>query len=165
MKNCPKCGSLLKPPDASYCIVCESYLDISRGNSKKKSEKSSRKPLSCFITLFAVALFIAFVIWSDTPIGSTEEYITEVFMTIFLFGIVICFCIAIGSSISEKNEKKTKRTQQGIDLSFLKTEKHLIYVFYYIFFSVIILLSFAAPPTDIGIIFLSSFLTLLVGVL
>ena len=164
MKNCPKCGSLLKPPDASYCIVCESYLDISRGNSKKKSEKSSRKPLSCFITLFAVALFIAFVIWTDTPIGSTDEYIAEVFMTIFLFGIVICFCIAIGSSISEKNEKKTKRTQQGIDLSFLKTEKHLIYVFYYIFFSVIILLSFAAPPTDIGIIFLSSFLTLLVGV-
>ncbi len=164
MKNCPKCGSLLKPPDASYCIVCESYLDISRGNSKKKSEKSSRKPLSCFITLFAVALFIAFVIWSDTPIGSTDEYIAEVFMTIFLFGIVICFCIAIGSSISEKNEKKTKRTQQGIDLSFLKTENHLIYVFYYIFFSVIILLSFAAPPTDIGIIFLSSFLTLLVGV-
>ncbi|MHA1467467.1 MAG: hypothetical protein ACTSP6_05245 [Promethearchaeota archaeon] len=164
MKNCPKCGSLLKPPDASYCIVCESYLDIKRVTSKGKSEKSSGKSVCCFTTLFAVALSIAFVVWSETPIGSTEEYVTEIFMTIFLFGIVLCLCIAISINISEKNEKKKTRTQQGIDLSFLKTEKRLIYVLYYTFFFIIILLSFVAPPTDIGIIFLSSFLTLLVGV-
>ena len=164
MKNCPKCGSLLKPPDASYCIECESYLDINRGISKKKSEKSSGKSVCCFTTFFAVALAIAFVIWTETPIGSTEEYVTEIFMTIFLFGIVICFCIAICINISEKNEKKTKRTQQGIDLSFLKSENRLIYVLYYIFFIAIILISFAAPATEIGLIFLSSLLTLLVVV-
>ena len=164
MKTCPKCGSLLKPPDASYCIECESYLDISRGISKKKSEKSSGNPMCCFMTFFAVALIIVFVIWADTPIGSTEEYVAEVFMTIFLFGIALCFCVAIGSSISEKNDKKIKRTQQGIDLSLLKTENRLIYVLYYIFLFAIILISFAVPATEIGFIFLSSLLTLLVVV-
>jgi len=164
MKTCPKCGSLLKPPDASYCIECESYLDISRGISKKKSEKSSGKPMCCFMTFFAVALIIVFVIWADTPIGSTEEYVAEVFMTIFFFGIALCFCVAIGFSISEKNDKKIKRTQQGIDLSLLKTENRLIYVLYYIFLFAIILISFAVPATEIGFIFLSSLLTLLVVV-
>ena len=61
MKNCPKCGSLLKPPNASYCVACESYLDIKRDVSKRKSEKPG-KSLCCFTTLFAVALSITFVI-------------------------------------------------------------------------------------------------------
>ena len=85
-------------------------------------------------------------------------------MTIFLFGIVLCLCIAISININEKNEKKAKRIQQGIDLSFLKTENRLMYVLYYIFFLAIILISFTVPPTNIGIIFLSSLLTLLVGI-
>lgn len=161
-KNCPKCGSVLKPPDASYCITCESYLDVKHRFTKQKSEKEKGKTLCCLCTFSTVALSITFVIWAETPIGSAEELVAEFFMAIFIYTLINCILIVVAKSINSKIEEKSKRNKPGIDLSFLKAEKRIYYIPYYLFILGVIILAFTAPANYNGLLLLLSLYTLLV---
>ena len=139
-KKCPKCGTTLKPPDASYCITCESYLDV-KHVKKKKSKEESGKTYCCLTTFFFVAFVITGVVWLDTPVGSVEEFITEIIGLFFVYGFFILMSILMSERVCAQIDKKTKRDKPGVDLSFLKSDKRFSYLIYYAFVLIIILIS------------------------
>ena len=161
-KTCPKCGSILKPPKASYCIICESYLDVKHRVAKQKSEKEKGKTLCCLCTFSIVALTITFVVWAETPVGSAEEMIAEFFMATFFYTLINCILIVVAKSINSKIEEKSKRNKPGIDLSFLKAEKRIYYIPYYLFILGVIIIAFIVPANHNGLLLLLSLYTLLV---
>ena len=140
-KNCPKCGRVLKPPNASYCIACESYLDIKHSVKKQTSKNKESKMHCCFWIFITVALTITFVVWEATPIGSVEELITELIGLALVYVVLVFLSISISNTICQQIDEKTRKYKPGVDLSFLKPDKQISYIFYYIFVLLIILLS------------------------
>ena len=160
-KNCPKCGSSLTPTNASYCIACESYIDVSSRTNKQKSGFMYRKTLCCSTTFSFVAVFVAIMIWGETPIGSEEELITEIFIIFFIYMLINCILIAVANGINSKIEAKSKRTKPGIDLSFLKAEKRIYSIPYYLFIIGIIILALTIPANYSSLLILLTFYTIL----
>jgi len=128
------------------------------------SSKKEGNALCWSTIIFFVALIITFVIWSETPIDSYEEYITEIVGLVFVYALLVVFFISISKKISLQIDKKTRRNKPGVDLSFLKPDKRIVYVFYFIFVLIIILLSlmsFSLNDINTGLLLFQALYTML----
>ncbi len=164
MRNkCPKCSSVLKPSNASYCITCGSYLNID--SNKIKLEKKSEKSHGCTLCGITIAFFVAYIItleiWASTPVGSLEEFIADIILYVFFFAFFSSLNVFLSREFSSIIRKRTKVDKPGVDLSYLKSEKRRFYILYYAFVLIIVLSSFTSFYLDNRFLLLDSLFFLL----